>query len=207
MRHHYEGRGELAARRAAGLAGGIATLPEPVAALGTTVWEARLPVRVDTREQRPLDFFSNHVEVTRGTIPVFDYSLEGDENNFAVEYKNEDDFVQSLVMSDSLRRELQKIERARATWADKTLPIIYVVSSSFQDIFLYDFEIFSSGRVHPQFFFHQVSDFIFKHRVCVLFAGDRTGASFAVTLLLKRRAADIARQKKATILLDVSGAL
>jgi hypothetical protein len=140
-------------------------------------------VRVDTREQMPLNFDSPCILTTRGTVPVFDYALDGDQESFSIERKSLSDFVQAVVLTQSWRRELVKIEKAQA----RLLPVIYVCEFSFDDIGKYDYMQFHSGRVTSQFVFRRVAELIYTHGVVILFAGSRQSASYAVALLLKRR--------------------
>jgi len=145
--------------------------------------EDKLCITVDTREQTPLTFNSDYVLATRGTVPVFDYALANDETGWAVERKSLADFVQSVVLSKSWKRELQKIAKAQ----ERLLPVVYVCEFGFDDIQSYDFALFHSGRVQSQFVYRRVAELIYVHNVHVVFAGSREGASYAIALLLKRR--------------------
>lgn len=188
MIHHYEGRDALVAARRAAHA--LIPRPEPVKALGqppeeATAPKARLRVMVDTREQCPLRFDSQYVDVSRGTVPVFDYALGGD-NGWAIERKSLEDFTQSVILTDAWRRELAKIEKARATWAPG-LPIVYLAECTMDDLLRYDYSCFTSGRVTSQFAFRRWSELLYAHNAHIVWAGSREGASYAVCVLLRRR--------------------
>ena len=140
-------------------------------------------IRVDTREQMPLDFQSVCILTIRGTVPVFDYSLDDDQDAFSVERKSLPDYIQSVVLTQSWRRELAKIEKAQA----RLQPTIFICEFSFTDIASYDYMQFKSGRVHPQFVYRRTAELIYDKGVIVLFAGNREMAAYAVALILKRR--------------------
>ncbi|MCU0858136.1 MAG: hypothetical protein MUC65_07025 [Pontiellaceae bacterium] len=63
-------------------------------------------IRIDTREQHPLAFI--RCAAVRGTVPTFDYSLEGDQLHFAIERKSLSDLVSSLAIQKNYCRELEK---------------------------------------------------------------------------------------------------
>ena len=143
----------------------------------------KLCITIDTREQTPLTFNSDYVSANSGTVPVFDYALANDEGGWAVERKSLADFIQSVVLSKSWKRELQKIAKAQ----ERLLPVVYVCEFGFDDIQSYDFALFHSGRVQSQFVYRRVAELIYVHNVHVVFAGSREGASYVIALLLKRR--------------------
>jgi len=53
-------------------------------------------IRIDTREQHPLDFI--RCPAVRGTISTFDYAIDGDHDFFAIERKSLSDLIQSLAI-------------------------------------------------------------------------------------------------------------
>ena len=144
-------------------------------------------VRIDTREQTPLDFESPCIITNRATVPVFDYALDGDQEQFSVERKSLADYVQAVVLTQSWRRELAKIEKAVA----RLYPVIYICEFSFDDIAKYDYMQFHSGKVTSQFVYRRTAELIFDKGVTILFAGSRQGAAYAVALILKRRLEEI----------------
>jgi ERCC4-type nuclease len=152
-------------------------------------------VRIDTREQTPLDFNSPCILTTRGTVSVFDYALDGDQDAFSVERKSLPDYIQAVVLTQSWRRELTKIEKAQA----RLQPTIYICEFNFTDIAKYDYMQFKSGRVHPQFVYRRTAELIYDHGVTVLFAGNREMAAYAVALILKRRKEHLKTQHKEAV--------
>ena len=150
-------------------------------------------IRVDTREQHPLDF--DRCAVVRDTIPTFDYAIEGDQLHFAIERKSLPDLIQSLAIQKNYCRELKKIRRARAL--QKMSRIFYVVEANREDIEHFDYSIFTGGRVGADFIFHQLSELEYFHDVHVIFSGDALGAARDIYRLLKRRSEDLKRQEDA----------
>jgi len=148
-------------------------------------------IRIDTREQHPLDF--DRCAVVRDTIPTFDYSIEGDQLHFAVERKSLPDLIQSLAIQKNYCRELKKLRRARAL--QKMPRIFYVVEAERADIEHFDYSIFTGGRVGADFLFHQLSELEYFHDVHVIFSGDAIGAARDIYRLLKRRAEDLKQQE------------
>ena len=148
-------------------------------------------IRIDTREQQPLDF--DRCAVVRDTIPTFDYAIEGDQPHFAVERKSLPDLIQSLAIQKNYCRELKKIRRARAL--QKMPRIFYVVEANREDIEHFDYSIFTGGRVGSDFIFHQLSELEYFHDVHVIFSGDAIGAARDIYRLLKRRAEDLKQQE------------
>ena len=148
-------------------------------------------IRIDTREQQPLDF--DRCAVVRDTIPTFDYAIEGDQPHFAVERKSLPDLIQSLAVQKNYCRELKKIRRARAL---QNMPrIFYVVEANREDIEHFNYSIFTAGRVGPDFIFHQLSEFEYFYDVHVIFSGDALGAARDIYRLLKRRSEDLKQQE------------
>lgn len=148
-------------------------------------------IRVDTREQHPLEF--DRCAVVRDTIPTFDYAIEGDHAHFAIERKSLPDLIQSLAIQKNYCRELKKIRRARSV--QKMTRIFYVVEANREDIEHYNYSIFTGGRVGPDFIFHQLSEFEYFHDVHVIFSGDTLGAARDIYRLLKRRSEDLKQQE------------
>jgi len=160
-----------------------AVLSDAGAVLGKPELKDFLCIRVAGNEQKPLDFEGDYVKAGRGPLRTFDYSLEGDQDGYAVERKALGDFISSVVLTDNWKHELAKIERARS-WL---LPIVYILEFGFDDIAKYDYAVFKGGRVSSQFIYRRIAEMIFDLGIVVLFAGSRQGASYATTLILKRR--------------------
>jgi ERCC4-type nuclease len=148
-------------------------------------------IRVDTREQTPLDFSAYQADVVRGTVSTFDYALDGDQAHFAIERKSLADFVQSVSLVDHYRREVDKIRRAKDLgW----LRLYYVVEADYMDVYAYDYNRFKSGKVHPGLIYKRWRELAHDHGVHVVWAGDANGAAWAVYLLLKARAEELSRE-------------
>lgn len=169
-----------------------AVLPGAGGVLGKSAISDFLTIRIDTREQDPLRFDSEYVRAGAGTVPVFDYALEGDQDNFAVERKSLDDFISSVTLAANWKRELAKIERARA-WGK---PIVYILEADFRGIGEYDYSRHHSGAITPQFVYRRIAELVFEHGAVVWFAGGRREAAYSVCLILKRRLEQIRRQLK-----------
>ena len=150
-------------------------------------------IRVDTREQTPLEF--ERCATVRGTIGTFDYSLDGDQDFFAIERKSLPDLIQSLAIQKNWIRELKKIRRARAAGFPR---LFYVVEANREDIEYFDYSIFTRGRIGPSFIFHQLSELEYNFDVHVVFSGDALGAARDIHRLLKRRAEDLRQQEDST---------
>jgi len=147
-------------------------------------------IRVDTREQHPLEF--ENVATVRGTISTFDYSIEGDEDDFAVERKSLPDLISSVAIQKNYCRELKKLKRARAAGFPR---LFYVVEANREDIEHFDYSRFKHRRVGASFIFHQLSELEYIHDVHVIFSGDALGAARDIHRLLKRRSEDLKAQE------------
>jgi ERCC4-type nuclease len=145
-------------------------------------------IRIDTREQQPLEF--EQCATVRGTISTFDYSLDGDQDFFAIERKALPDLIQSLAIQKNWIREMKKIRRARAAGM---LRVFYVVEGNREDIEHFDYSVFTRGRIGPAFIFHQLSELEYVLDVHVVFSGDALGAARDIYRLLKRRAENLRR--------------
>jgi len=147
-------------------------------------------IRVDTREQTPLEF--EHCATVRGTIGTFDYSLDGDQDSFAIERKSLPDLIQSLAIQKNWIRELKKIRRARAAGFPR---LFYIVEANREDIEHFDYSIFTRGRIGAPFIFHQLSELEYNFDVHIVFSGDALGAARDIYRLLKRRSEDLKAQE------------
>lgn len=162
--------------------------PRPVqsgagAVLGRAELKDFLCIRVAGNEQKPLDFSSDYVKAARGPIKTFDYALENDQDNWAIERKALGDFISSVTLQKNWLHELAKITRAKE-WG---LPIIYVLEFSWDDIATYDYSIFKSGNIDSPFIYRRVSEMEYNYNVHMDFRNSREGAAYAIALLLKRR--------------------
>ena len=143
-----------------------------------------MKVRIDTREQHPLEFVDKDIElVAIDTIPIFDYAIDGDEENFAVERKSLEDFISSFAMKAGLEHELAKIRKAREAGI---FPIYYVVEANFRDVERFNYRCFKSGKVTPAYIYKRWR-MLESMGVRVVWAEDAVGAAKAITCLFKNR--------------------
>lgn len=145
-------------------------------------------IRIDTREQQPLELEQFDAQVLRKKVPAFDYALDGDQERFAIERKSLADFVQSVVMKNSYRRELAKIRKATQAGMSR---IFYVIEGRFTELHTFNFDRFRSGKVHPGLVYKRWRELAYKHNVHFVWADDAFGAAWAVFLLLKSRAEEL----------------
>lgn len=170
-----------------------------------------IKIREDTREQQPLTFDGLACEVVRDTIHVFDYALDGDQDNFAIERKSIPDLVGAITTKQGWERERAKIRRAAFS------PVIYVVEGRILDLMPvrpcwcfsnptcefclgkgfvgYDYSR-RQKSVTSQFVYHRITEMIYEHHVAILFADSRIGAACMIEGLLRRRWEHLEFQKK-----------
>ena len=148
-------------------------------------------IRVDTREKTSLVF--DGAATVRGTIKTGDYSIEGDQDRFAVERKSLPDLIGSISIQKNWIRELKKIRRAHAAGMPR---VFYVVEANREDIEHFNYSIFTRGRIGPAFIYHQLSELEYTYDVHVIFSGDAIGAARDIYRLLKRRSEDLKAQKE-----------
>jgi hypothetical protein len=147
--------------------------------------KAPLRITVDTREQTPLPFPPDLVELTRATVPIFDYALTGDESGFAVERKSAQDFLSSLIVQDNFNRELAKIWKAKA---QRFGLICYVIEADFT--YFLDERVylqFTRGKVTPGLLLRKWRHLTHDEGVVIHFAGTRDAAARSIMALLKQR--------------------
>ena len=153
--------------------------------LTTPALPAPLRITVDTREQTPLPFPPELVELTRATVPVFDYALTGDEAGFAVERKSAQDFLSSLIIQENYNRELAKIWKAKAA---RFGVICYVIEAEFQHVMdERAFARFTSGKVTAGLVLRKWRHLTHNEGVVIHFAGNRELAARSIMALLKQR--------------------
>lgn len=120
----------------------------------------RLSITIDTREQRPWAFPEHAADVSRGTIPVGDYALTGDEKNYAVERKSLDDYVGSISTTwDEFRVRFQKMRKGQ--WPS----MVCIIEANFADTCFRDVQgvIAEPNHNHPK-----VSPQFIRARTCEL---------------------------------------
>lgn len=136
-------------------------------------------VVVDSREQRPYAFAGS----VRKALPAGDYSLEGLENQFAIERKSLDDFV-STVVRDGKRFavELRKLQGYDLAFV--------IIEGSVS-------EILSGGyvsKIHPQALLGMTTKLMLDYQpVHFLFCHDRPHAYAVVSRLLELTAQKFAK--------------
>lgn len=138
----------------------------------------------DTREQTPWAF-PEWVTVKIGTLKTGDYAIEGDENNFAIERKELNDYLGSISTGwDRFQREMQ---RARMFCAR-----IIIVEGKFSECCYIEQsgEIIPPQHDHytlqPQFIIKRTAELLLRG-VCVLFAENAYLASAAAYAIFKER--------------------
>ena len=146
-------------------------------------------VSVDSREQMPLQF--SDCQTIRVGLPIFDYAIHLDAG-FAVERKSLPDFVSSVAIQKNFARELRKLKRARSAGFKR---LFYVLDCNREDIEYFDYSVFTSGRVGPDFIYHQLSTLEYFEGVNCIFSGDTRAAARDVFRLLKRRSEDLKAQE------------
>jgi hypothetical protein len=169
-----------------------------------------IPILCDTREQTPLCFEGLDCTVETATVPVFDYALKGDEQNWSIERKSINDLISSLTTKDGQRLERNKIQKARQAFGK--LPVIYVIEGRYIDLsdehlccctrggelkpwrdcdycsgFGYIGHDYTRRKIKPQFTYHQIAVWQYELGAQMLFSGSRLNSSCAIESLLRRR--------------------
>ena len=145
----------------------------------------RLKITIDTREQTPLPFPDELVELTVGTVPVFDYALTGDEAHFAVERKSASDFLSSLIITERYNCELAKIWKAKAAGFGLVVYVIEADFAYFMDERVY--AQFTSGKVTSSLLLRKWRHLTHNEGVLIHFAGTRELAARSIMAILKQR--------------------
>ena len=125
----------------------------------------RITVVVDTREQEPYPFDSEGVTATRRALPAGDYSLDGWEDQVAVEPKTLEDLVSTVIRSrERFRKELERLARYRSA--------CIVVEANLADILAKRYR----AGAHPNAVIGAVLSIVVDFRIPVFFCSDRQGA-------------------------------
>jgi hypothetical protein len=164
------------------------TIRFPVRYVGKPKKE-RVPIDVDTREQKPFVFDPEYVIVTQRTLPTFDYSVK-DDLQFAVERKSIDDLYKSFSSPEKWGREQDKIRRAAAAF--HPYPIIYLVEGQPCELTNLNYGHFG-GVVTPQLIWSRISILMMKG-VQFVWCTSKRIASYQCYLLLKRRWRDMQKE-------------
>lgn len=150
----------------------------------------RVPVTIDTREQRPWHFPPYAADVAVDTLRTGDYAVRGDDG-FAIERKSLDDFVGTVSSGwDRFVRELNRM----SAWPARVI----IVEADMEQLL---FGERADGlvppahrhpRVGPGFLLRRLAELtLWTPSVSVLFAGrPEQGAALALAVL-RRRALDI----------------
>jgi hypothetical protein len=135
----------------------------------------RIPVVIDTREQRPYRFDPRFVIVTRRGPPAGDYSVAGHEHEVAVERKSLGDFVSSVI------HERERFERELARLSGYETSCV-LVEADLRDIV--------NGRyrscAHPNSVLGSMIALIVDYRVPILFCSTREIAGRLTAGILRR---------------------
>ena len=135
----------------------------------------RITVVVDTREQEPYHFDPERVTATRRALPAGDYTLEGWEDQVAVERKTLEDLVGMVIRSRKrFRKELERLAEFKAACV--------VVEADLSDILT---ERYRSGA-HPNAVLGAVLSIVVDFRLPVYFCSDRQSACRFVEGYLRR---------------------
>ena len=129
-------------------------------------------VVIDTREQTPFRFPSTAKTVT-GTLVTGDYSIEGLEEQVAIERKSLDDLVGCCVGDnrDRFKRELKRL-RAFACTA-------VVIEGDVGDVYSGNFH----SKINANSVMMSVSKWMVSYRVPFIFAGREHGPDVALCLM------------------------
>ena len=116
----------------------------------------------DTREQIPFEFPDSPCPIERTALPAGDYSILGMETRVAVERKELNDYVQSVIhQRDRFRRELARLQAYDAA--------IIVVEGSLGDIFAKHYQ---SGA-HPMSILGATISIMVDYAIPVVFCDNR----------------------------------
>ena len=152
------------------------------------VTKAKIPIIVDTREQRPyrLEGYDD-VTITTGTIPTGDYSIVGFEDRVAVERKSLPDLVGCLIGEQRKRFER---ELARARHLEF---FAVVVEANLADVLAGRYV----SKMVPAAVLQSVIAFMVRYGHSFILAQDRAGGELVTHGLLTKWAREITTRAKA----------
>jgi DNA excision repair protein ERCC-4 len=117
---------------------------------------------VDTREQFPFRFCSPEIQIVKKALPAGDYSIDGFETTIAVERKELNDYVNTIIRDkDRFKRELLKLQQ----YQDACI----VVEASLQEIMNANY----TSAVHSNAVFGATTSIIVDYKIPVYFASNR----------------------------------
>jgi len=120
---------------------------------------------IDTREQEPYSFDPRLAGAVRRALPAGDYSVQGLEEQVAVERKTVDDFVSTVIHArQRFRAELRRLAQYRAACV--------VVEAGVADVLLRHYR----GEAHPNAVIGSAMSIILDFRIPVFFCSNRQAA-------------------------------
>jgi len=126
---------------------------------------ARPTIVIDSREQEPYSFDPRLASTVRRALPAGDYSLDGLEDQVAVERKTLDDFVSTVIhRRRRFRDELLKLSRYRAACVVVEAELLDVVGKRYR------------GEARPEAVVGATLSILLDYGVPVLFCGNRQAA-------------------------------
>jgi ERCC4-type nuclease len=164
---------------------------------------ADFTIAIDTREQDAHGDLEG-CEVSKGvfvrykpaSLLVGDYCVYGDWTetagkmvipNYCIERKSISDLIGSWFSGSGSRRELAKIDKCRNIWGDTRRPIMIICDGDYEDIKLYRYDRFPSGRVSAKTVLAKIRDIRYKHNVHVVLCPSKVVAEWETMSILKSR--------------------
>lgn len=124
----------------------------------------KIPVLIDTREQRPWEFDGDLFTTSRVTLTTGDYSLDGHSERIAIERKSLGDFVGTVIQDwTRFRKELYRLAAFDVA--------AIVVEADLADVFNHKYESEAApasviGRVNGIFLDHGIPVYFWGVRGC-----------------------------------------
>jgi len=136
-------------------------------------------VIVDTREQEPYEWEFPAVQVECAKLDTGDYSVQGFEHLVAVERKDIDDYVNTIIRHRGrFGNEMRRMHAMREVGGDCHI----VVEASVRNVLMHDYK----SAVAPNTVLSATAGIMWVYGVPVWFAGDRPGGARITLLLLER---------------------
>jgi DNA excision repair protein ERCC-4 len=151
-----------------------------------SVRQVSIKILIDSREQNPFTFKGYQASSEAATLSVGDYSIPGFQDQAAIERKELNDLISCLMNSNRDRFE-RELARARH------YELFYiVVEASLEDV--------SQGRyrseMKPHSALQSIIAFQVRHRLSILWAGNRAGAEYCTYWLLSKYVREIEERFK-----------
>ncbi|MGC8731352.1 MAG: ERCC4 domain-containing protein [Halothiobacillaceae bacterium] len=126
---------------------------------------ARPTIVIDSREKEPYSFDPRLIGAVRRALEAGDYSLDGLEDQVAVERKTLDDFVSTVIhRRRRFRQELGKLSRYRAACVVVEAELLDVLSQRYR------------GQARPEAVVGATLSILLDYGVPVVFCGNRQAA-------------------------------